>query len=50
MPFKVGLRRLFYEDVGRLSWNAISPRPLLTNVWYPAVDTALEDDIFMGPP
>jgi hypothetical protein len=50
MTFKVGLRRLFYEDAGRLSWDAISPRPLLTDVWYPALSTAIEDDIFMGPP
>ena len=50
MTFKIGLRRLFYEDTGRLSWDGKSLRPLLTDVWYPAVTTAQENDVFMGPP
>jgi predicted dienelactone hydrolase len=50
MNFRVGLRRLLYEDMGRKSWDSDRPRPLSTDVWYPALDTAVERDIFIGPP
>jgi predicted dienelactone hydrolase len=50
MNSKVGLRRLFFEDVNRLSWDGTHPRPLVTDVWYPAVSTATEVDVWLGPP
>ena len=50
MVYKVGLLRIFYEDADRSSWDGTNPRPLLTDVWYPAVDTAVEVDVSIGPP
>jgi predicted dienelactone hydrolase len=50
MAYKVGLRRLFYQDANRSKWDGTNPRPLLTDVWYPAVDTAVEVDVSIGPP
>ena len=50
MAYKVGLRRLFYQDTDRSNWDGTNPRPLLTDVWYPAVDTAVEVDVSIGPP
>jgi predicted dienelactone hydrolase len=50
MVFKVGLRRLLYEDAGRLNWDKTGPRPLLTDIWYPAAATAEESDVLIGPP
>lgn len=50
MPYKVGLRRLFFEDVNRSSWTATGNRPLLAHLWYPAEDTSTEADVFIGPP
>jgi predicted dienelactone hydrolase len=49
MTFRVGLQRLFYEDLHRLNWTETGPRPLLTDVWYPAADDAVESDVFIGP-
>ena len=49
MTFRVGLRRLLYNDTHRCNWNETSPRPLLTDVWYPAADAAVESDVFIGP-
>ena len=50
MPFRVGLRRLFFEDAHRSNWDKTGPRPLLTDVWYPAAETAVESDVFIGTP
>ena len=50
MPFKVGLMRFFYQDPIRSNWEETGPRPLVTDVWYPAVETAMEEAIFLGPP
>ncbi|MFN8414536.1 MAG: prolyl oligopeptidase family serine peptidase [Anaerolineales bacterium] len=50
MNFKVGLKRLFYQDEMRSNWDGTGPRPLITDVWYPAVNTAVETDIFIGSP
>jgi predicted dienelactone hydrolase len=50
MTFKVGLKRFSYQDETRSNWAATGPRPLVTDVWYPAVDTAVETDIFIGSP
>ena len=50
MAYKVGLRRLFYQDANRSNWDGTNPRPLLTDVWYPAADTAVEVDVSIGPP
>ena len=50
MAYKIGLRRLFYEDAHRSNWDGTRPRPLLTDVWYPAADTAVEADVSIGPP
>lgn len=50
MTFKVGLKRLFYQDEARSNWDGSGPRPLVTDVWYPAVEDAVETDIFIGSP
>lgn len=34
----VGMTRLAYEDPARMSWNGTTPRPLMTQVWYPAAE------------
>lgn len=48
MTFKVGLKRLSYQDETRSNWEGTGPRPLITDIWYPAVDDAVETDIFIG--
>ena len=48
--FKVGLRRAPYQDVNRSNWEGTGPRPLLTDMWYPAKDAAIETDVLIGPP
>lgn len=48
MTLKVGLKRVAYQDETRSNWDGTGPRPLITDVWYPAVDTAVETDIFIG--
>jgi predicted dienelactone hydrolase len=50
MTYKIGLKRIFYQDPARSNWAGTDPRPLVTDVWYPAVDDAVETDIFIGPP
>lgn len=50
MPYKVGLQTLSYIDEARANWEGTAPRPLLTNIWYPAINDAIETDIFIGPP
>ena len=47
--FKVGLKRLAYQDANRHHYDETSPRPLLTDIWYPAVGSAIEEEIFIGP-
>jgi predicted dienelactone hydrolase len=50
MTFKVGLKRIFYQDDVRSNWDGTGPRPLVTDVWYPAMENAVEIDIFIGSP
>ncbi len=50
MLYKVGLRTWPYFDKTRTNWEGTAPRPLLTDIWYPAVDHADETDIVFGPP
>jgi predicted dienelactone hydrolase len=50
MTFKVGLKRLFHQDETRSNWEGTGPRPLITDVWYPAVEESVETDIFIGSP
>jgi predicted dienelactone hydrolase len=50
MTYRVGLKRILYQDPARSNWAGTGPRPLLTDVWYPALDTAIEADIFIGSP
>jgi predicted dienelactone hydrolase len=50
MTFKVGLKRMAYQDVQRANWQATGPRPLVTDIWYPAAESAVETDIFIGSP
>ena len=49
MPYKVGLRTLPYCDKTRTNWEGTAPRPMGTDIWYPAVDTAVATEIFFGP-
>lgn len=50
MPHKVGCRSLYFEDPSRRAWDGDRPRPLLTDIWYPAMPDAIETDQFIGPP
>lgn len=50
MLFKIGIRTLPYFDTQRSNWDGTGPRPMLTDIWYPANDSAKEQDIFIGPP
>lgn len=50
MTFKVGLKRLSHQDEMRSNWEDTGPRPLITDVWYPAAEDAAETDIFIGSP
>lgn len=50
MTFKVGHRALNFTDAARPNWQADGPRPLITDIWYPAVASAIETDQFIGPP
>ena len=45
---KVGLRTIRYYDESRQSWNGNGPRPLLTDVWYPAVSESVETQTIIG--
>lgn len=50
MAYKVGLKRFFYQDANRSNWDGTGPRPLVTDVWYPATETSIETDTLIGPP
>lgn len=50
MPYKVGWRTLPYVDKQRLNRAGTAPRPLLTELWYPAVEAAKETELFLGAP
>jgi predicted dienelactone hydrolase len=45
---KVGHCTRAWTDPQRTNWTG--PRPLLTEIWYPAPDTVVEHDIGIGPP
>jgi hypothetical protein len=47
---KVGQCTRAWTDPHRTNWAGTGPRPLLTEVWYPAPDTVVESDIGVGPP
>jgi predicted dienelactone hydrolase len=47
---KVGQCTRAWTDPYRTNWAGTGPRPLLTEVWYPAPDTVVESDIGIGPP
>ncbi len=49
MHQKVGLRTFNFRDTGRPSWNGTGPRPILTDVWYPAIESAKEQTVPIGP-
>jgi predicted dienelactone hydrolase len=46
---KVGQCTRAWTDPHRANWAGTGPRPLLTEVWYPAPDTVVESDIDIGP-
>jgi predicted dienelactone hydrolase len=50
MTYAAGLRTLFFADAARRSWDGAAPRPLLTDIWYPAADGAEERPVLIGPP
>ncbi len=50
MTFKVGIQTRSYQDPTRLNWDNTGPRPMVAQIWYPAVDTADEVEMFIGPP
>lgn len=50
MQQKAGLRTFHFHDSSRPSWNGFGPRPLTTDVWYPAEGSAEEREIPIGPP
>jgi predicted dienelactone hydrolase len=49
-PYKVGLRTVRYEDATRRNGQGTGPRPLLTDIWYPAAPDASEAPVRIGPP
>ena len=36
----VGMTRLTFEDPSRMNWDGTAPRPLMTQVWYPAAESS----------
>src|SRR5215218_6045273 len=48
--YKVGLRTLHLHDDSRANWAKTGPRPLITNIWYPAHAASVESDTLIGPP
>jgi predicted dienelactone hydrolase len=50
MLFKVGQKTLRLEDTSRRNWSNTGVRPLLTEVWYPAIDEAQEQELLFGGP
>lgn len=48
--YKVGLVTRAYVDPGRRSWLSDGPRPLRTEIWYPAVESAREEEVLIGSP
>lgn len=46
---KVGYTRRAWTDPDRASWTGTRPRPLTTDIWYPASDGAEEEEILVGP-
>lgn len=49
MAYKVGWRTLHYCDKSRINWEGTAPRPLLTDIWYPATDDSECREIYLGP-
>jgi predicted dienelactone hydrolase len=50
MPFPVSLTTLSLTDPSRRNWHSTAPRPLITDVWYPAAEDAPQEEILVGPP
>lgn len=50
LHYTVGLRTVRYSDESRRSWTANAARPLLTDIWYPAVPGAEESETIIGTP
>lgn len=48
--FKVGQRTLELHDPVRRDWSKSGPRPLLTELWYPAADESQPREITFGEP
>lgn len=48
MNYKVGLQTLHLRDETRRSWDGKGSRPLITDVWYPAVPEAVETETLIG--
>lgn len=49
MHQKVGLRTFHFQDSSRPNWSGSGPRPVLTDVWYPATDSTQEQSVPIGP-
>jgi len=47
---KVGKRTLLLEDSNRPCWSGPCNRPLLTEIWYPAIDDAVTQTFRFGSP
>lgn len=47
---KVGMTTRSFSDQTRINWARTAPRPLLTMVWYPADEDAVEQEITIGAP
>jgi predicted dienelactone hydrolase len=50
MSNKVGLRTFQFVDQRRLNGKGTGPRPMLTDLWYPAENSSVEEEILIGPP
>jgi predicted dienelactone hydrolase len=48
--YKCGYREGLAHDLKRLNWKGTAARPLSWCAWYPAIETAVEEEKFVGPP
>lgn len=47
---KVGITTRAFTEVNRTNWDGTGSRSLVTDLWYPAIESAVEQDISIGPP
>ncbi|QZA77715.1 hypothetical protein K4H28_15835 [Deefgea tanakiae] len=48
MTYKAGSQTLFFQDASRPHWAGLGARPMSLDVWYPAIDSAVEQTHYFG--